>query len=191
MELITRAEAKEKGLKYYFTGKPCKHGHIDIRYVYGGCRSCRNRISISYSKRNREVINEQRRKRWNENNEEINKLRRERYQLIKDDINYKRRKENASKRQKVRRERRESYGRNRSTRCANAIKYHKLRRLRIPLWSETEEIRKFYKECPKGHHVDHIIPLLGDKVSGLHVLSNLQYLPAEENLAKRNKFEVE
>jgi hypothetical protein len=33
MEIIARSEAKAKGLKRYFTGKPCKHGHVSERYV--------------------------------------------------------------------------------------------------------------------------------------------------------------
>lgn len=62
------------------------------------------------------------------------------------------------------------------------------RRTRIPKWSERKEILAFYKNCPPGYHVDHIIPLQGKNVSGLHVLSNLQYLPAEANLAKGNRY---
>ena len=31
--LITRKDAKEKGLKHYFTGKPCINGHIEKRFV--------------------------------------------------------------------------------------------------------------------------------------------------------------
>lgn len=31
--LISRAEAKALGLKRYFTGMPCKHGHIAEGYV--------------------------------------------------------------------------------------------------------------------------------------------------------------
>jgi hypothetical protein len=41
MEIISRKEAMERGLKYYFTGKPCKHGHIEKRHtkrkVCAGC----------------------------------------------------------------------------------------------------------------------------------------------------------
>lgn len=42
MKVITKKEAKEKGLKRYFTGKPCKHGHVAERHVgTGGCIPCR------------------------------------------------------------------------------------------------------------------------------------------------------
>jgi len=57
-----------------------------------------------------------------------------------------------------------------------------------PIWANKRDIRLFYVNCPDGFHVDHIIPLRGKIVSGLHVLENLQYLPATENLNKSNKF---
>lgn len=59
-----------------------------------------------------------------------------------------------------------------------------------PSWAETDLIREFYVNCPAGHHVDHIVPLQGRKVSGLHVLANLQYLTASENLSKSNKHTI-
>lgn len=46
---------------------------------------------------------------------------------------------------------------------------------------EFKEIKRFYMNRPAGCHVDHIIPI---SKGGLHVLSNLQYLSAEENRAK-------
>lgn len=61
---------------------------------------------------------------------------------------------------------------------------------RTPSWADLEKIEQIYKNCPEGHHVDHIVPLQGDKVSGLHVPENLQYLKAEDNLKKSNSFEV-
>lgn len=44
------------------------------------------------------------------------------------------------------------------------------------------------KQALSGHEVDHIAPLLGKTVSGLHVFKNLQYLTTHDNRAKRNKF---
>lgn len=78
-----------------------------------------------------------------------------------------------------------------TTQAARQGKYRSAKLLRIPKYADLEAITIFYKECPIGYHVDHIIPLQGKNVSGLHILSNLQYLPAAENIAKSNKFIVE
>jgi hypothetical protein len=59
-----------------------------------------------------------------------------------------------------------------------------------PAWANMDTIKAIYANCPEGYHVDHIIPLKGKNVSGLHVEGNLQYLPASENLSKSNKVEV-
>ena len=74
---------------------------------------------------------------------------------------------------------------------AKVAKYKAAKLQRIPVWITKDELnmmRLFYIKCPQGFDVDHIVPLQGRNVSGLHVLSNLQYLAKEENGRKANKF---
>jgi 5-methylcytosine-specific restriction endonuclease McrA len=62
---------------------------------------------------------------------------------------------------------------------------------RIPRWADLQKIKEFYKNCPPGLTVDHIIPLCGKEVSGLHVHTNLQYLTLRENSRKSNKWSLD
>jgi hypothetical protein len=69
---------------------------------------------------------------------------------------------------------------------------------RTPPWADLEAIKAVYakataltRETGMPHHVDHVVPLRGRRVSGLHVAANLQVLPAAENISKGNRFEVE
>jgi transposase-like protein len=63
-------------------------------------------------------------------------------------------------------------------------------------WANLDAIRAIYTECSalnslhgkRTYHVDHIIPLQGSTVSGLHVESNLQIVLAIDNLTKSNKY---
>jgi len=57
-----------------------------------------------------------------------------------------------------------------------------------PSWADQDAIREFYFSCPDKMTVDHVIPLRGKIVSGLHIRENLQYLTAEENNRKHNNF---
>ena len=41
MKVVTWSEAKSSGLKHYFTGKPCKRGHIALRQTSAlRCMEC-------------------------------------------------------------------------------------------------------------------------------------------------------
>jgi hypothetical protein len=77
-------------------------------------------------------------------------------------------------------------------------KYHRFanakRRARLlqatPKWLTKEhwdKIKEIYKNCPEGYEVDHIVPLQGENVCGLHVPWNLQYLTPKDNKKKKNK----
>lgn len=64
-----------------------------------------------------------------------------------------------------------------------------------PPWADLNAIQAFYTEAARltketgiRHEVDHIVPLQGDQVCGLHHEGNLQILTRSENARKRNKF---
>ena len=59
---------------------------------------------------------------------------------------------------------------------------------REPSWNDQLVMRMIYEDCPEGCEVDHIVPMYGENVSGLHVHYNLQYLTKEENCRKGNTY---
>jgi hypothetical protein len=82
---------------------------------------------------------------------------------------------------------------------ANIAKRRTAKMKRSPKWLTDEQMRQIeyiYLEAKMlevetgiKHHVDHIIPLQGKNVSGLHVPENLRVISAEENLRKCNRYE--
>lgn len=70
MKLISRKEALDKGLKFYFTGKPCKRGHIAKRYVAKSyCLEC-SRLSALESQNKNPERKRENQSRYHEKNKE-------------------------------------------------------------------------------------------------------------------------
>jgi Recombination endonuclease VII len=79
MELITAREAFDKGFTRYFTGKPCKNGHIVERMISNGsCVDCLNEKTIERRKRDRQDIYEAT-KVWRLKNPDARKIEAEKY----------------------------------------------------------------------------------------------------------------
>ena len=58
-----------------------------------------------------------------------------------------------------------------------------------PLWAEPELIELIYAEAAyRGMQVDHIIPLQGKNVCGLHIHNNMQLLTRSQNAKKSNRY---
>lgn len=73
--------------------------------------------------------------------------------------------------------------------------YRRKRRLATPPWADLAAIRALYKQAKELtrrtgvlHSVDHVLPLKGENVCGLHVHTNMQILTHRENMSKGNKF---
>lgn len=166
---MERKEAKALGLSHYNTGKPCKYGHIAERRVHDRiCLAC----DRMYKKK--QAI---------ENTEHYKAKKRASYQRNKMHIFEQKRKYRANNRGKI-----------------NAL--HRARKIakinRTPKWINADEmwmIKEVYDLAAKrtqmtgfAWHVDHIIPLQGEIVSGLHVMNNLQVIPGIENIRKKNSY---
>ena len=74
---------------------------------------------------------------------------------------------------------------------ANTAKRRAAKLQATPAWADLKKIQEIYLNCPPGHQVDHYFPLQSPIMCGLHVESNLQYLPAKANMQKKNNVTLE
>lgn len=197
MEVISKEEAISKGLKKYFTGEPCKKGHIaPISISQNRCWQCHLDSTNKWRRMDREQRPDHykeyersrdpdkvkaKNKKWHESNREKVLARLSKFEKDNKD------RRNEYKRTKYKTER-VVWSNNRRARKYSAT----------PFWSDLGKIKNIYGECERisketgiPHHVDHIVPLKHPLVCGLHVPANLRIITAEENLAKNNKFEIE
>jgi len=185
----TRDEAKKTNSKYYFTGQPCKHGHISLRKTKGSCVDCLKVEWVKGNETRAEYF-----KQYNKQ-EEVKDRKNEWYLKNKDQviaaantrpIEVKREYQKAWKERNITWVRADTKARRRKHREAT------------PKWltkKEKSEIRELYKiaitmskTTGEQYVVDHIVPLRGEGVCGLHVPWNLRVITQEENLKKSNKF---
>jgi len=112
------------------------------------------------------------------------------YEINKDSILLKRNKYYLLNKDSIIKQKKKYYQENKAKCNARGAKYRASIIQAMPAWANQEKIKQVYKERPDGYHVDHIVPLQGKLVCGLHCEFNLQYLPASENLSKGSRFEV-
>ena len=180
---MNRKEALSLDLAFY-EGRQCKYGHGNLRRTTDRhCVECqRNHSKSEKAKMVTSMWREANRERAREHSKNHDRKR------AKSKAVYDRERRDADPdyfRQKAK-----EWAENNSAavRERNARRRAK-QRLACPVWLTPDhhfEINNVYSKCPTGYEVDHIVPLNGKSVCGLHVPWNLQYLTEKENAIKGN-----
>ena len=184
----TRQEAKATGVKYYFTGEPCKHGHIAPRKTKGACVEC---LKVEWQEAAEKRVDYFRE--YNKR-EDVKDRKNEWYEAHKDQVIQ----TAATRPPEVLRQYRNAWKENNKTQVRADTKARRRKhRLATPKWltrQQKSEIRQLYqiaitmtKTTGEQYVVDHIVPLRSEFVCGLHVPWNLRVIPRQENLLKSNK----
>lgn len=171
-EIVSRKAAREAGERFYFTGKPCPRGHISKRRVGNfNCVACEADTNAAKA----EYISE-----WQRKNKDRVATRNARWR----DAN---------------REQHRAYNRrwiNENPDKANAATAARRARIKkaTPPWADMNAIKAFYRHAARltrrtgiVHEVDHIAPLAGKGVCGLHVHWNLRVVERGVNRRKGNR----
>lgn len=196
---MKRAEAKALGLKFYRTGKSCKHGHLSERYTSTAiCVDCVKIAGIDKYKNNREAQLASWRK-WYEANKDTHAVRVKRWQAAnKDKTREDQKAWNKANPEKVKAKTLRHIKKYPEAYTARAVASVARRAKRVPQWLTSEDrwlMREAYNLAKLRTRmfgftweVDHIIPLRAKLASGLHVPTNLQVIPKTENRNKRNDY---
>ena len=178
MEIITRKQAQQQGLKRYFTGKPCKNEGVAERLVSNNaclCKTCnarRNKVSAAQKAQRFEQDAE-----FRERTRAMRRaktLRNYHLRYGSDEVFTQQTKANSRHMKNVRK------------RARQAVPLTQAEKKTI--FSVYKLARKLTKETGIEYHVDHRIPLAK---GGLHHPSNLWVITADENLRKHAKLPEE
>jgi len=187
----TRAEAKASGATHYFTGEPCKHGHIALRKTKGVCVECVKLETEKYREKRADYFTE-----YNKS-DRGQEAKRKYYEANRDKVLARA----AARAPEEKRQYRNKHKAN-NPEMYKALTSLRRRRFRdaTPPWLNSEQkkaIRALYLHAQsmteatgERYVVDHIIPLQSDIVCGLHVPWNLRVMTQEENLKKSNKLDT-
>lgn len=191
--ISSRKEARRLGETFYFTGKPCKHGHIARRYASSGrCLTCKeewdsqNAESVAKSKRRYQILHPER----------VRKSSSKYYWKDPDKRSQYWKRYSKTHRNEIIAKSRQ-YRRDNPAKIAALVSKRRAARKRaIPKWANMVAIEQFYQnarqitlETGVKHVVDHIVPLRGKTVCGLHCEDNLQVIGEKPNRLKSNKLE--
>jgi hypothetical protein len=198
---MKKRDATLLGVKFYCTGKPCKYGHLSDRYTKTGmCVDCVKIRSLIWKKDNPDAYKASMRKWW-KNNKETHNARVKDWQINnKDRIKKTAKNWVVNNPEKVAAKSKRWRLKNPDKVLESAVKSNLTRHRRVPSWLTKQDkldIQKTYalaKELTAAYgfpwEFDHIAPLRGRLVSGLHVPSNLQIIPKDQNRRKRNHYAV-
>ena len=184
----SRPEAKAIGAKHYFTGEPCKYGHIAPRKTKGSCVEC---LKVEWEKAN--VTRAEYFRAYNES-DAGKQAKRRYYEANKEQViaraNARPVEERTRHREKYKKQNPDLY------KALNSVRKRRHKNA-TPLWitqEQKESIKRLYlhamhltKITGERYVVDHIIPLINPTICGLHVPWNLRVIPQQENLLKSNK----
>ena len=184
----TRAEAKAIGAKYYFTGLPCKHGHIAARKTKGACVEC---LKVEWEQGN--ITRAEYFKQYNRS-DAGGEAKQRYYEKNKAQVIARAQARPAAEKQAYKSKYKQG-----NPDLYKTLTSFRRRRFRdaTPPWltrKQKSEIRQLYqiavtmsKTTGEQYVVDHIVPLQSHEVCGLHVPWNLRVITQEENLKKSNK----
>lgn len=202
-QTVFRAEAKVAGAPRYFTGKACSHGHVAERLTSNGmCTTCmdafnaQQKVALGFR---RAYVPERAKaaqfRYYRAHGDQMRAMAKAKRIASPGHTSAASLKHRRKNPEKWRAYGREYYRRNRGIYIALAGKRRARLLMAIPAWADLGAIKAIYKACTQiksitgiSHEVDHIIPLQGKDVCGLHVAWNLQILTKVENRLKSNKW---